>query len=281
MTEFFMCYFWFIKKTNIMIFNQIFTFLLVFFASLFNAQLDDKFYQPSKKMQPFEMKISEIIYFPVEKDTITAYISQSEIKDLKKTILFFHGAGGNVTTYQYISKPLVEAGYKVVMVDVRGYGKSTGIPSHENIKNDTQKLFDYLITKPEIKNTKIYIYGASLGSQVAAHLAKNNKEKLSGLIIDGGMSSFADVATLFAPQYAQYIEQILKGVYQSKEDLKFTQGLPKLFIYNKKDATVPFLQGQTNFANAAEPKTFLEAGNEHIQAMKDEESVVLKAISNL
>ena len=112
-------------------------------------------------------------------------------------------------------------------------------------------------------------------------LKKNNKEKLSGLIIDGGMSSFADVATLFAPQYAQYIEQILKGVYQSKEDLKFTQGLPKLFIYNKKDATVPFLQGQTNFANAAEPKTFLEAGNEHIQAMKDEESVVLKAISNL
>ncbi|SUX47953.1 alpha/beta fold hydrolase [Chryseobacterium indoltheticum] len=52
-----------------------------------------------------------------------------------------------------------------------------------------------------MKNTKIIIYGASLGSQISAHLARVNKDKISGLVIDGGMSSFADIAAVFAPQF--------------------------------------------------------------------------------
>lgn len=256
--------------------------LIALFAFNFSqAQMDDKFYQPWKEMKPFEMKISENISFPVEKDTITAYFAEPSVKSNNKTILFFHGAGGNVTTYQYITKPLVDAGYQVVMIDVRGYGKSTGKPTHTNVAADSQQLFDFLMTKPEIKNTKVYIYGASLGSQIAAHLAKDNKTKLSGLIIDGGMSSFADIASKFAPQFKSFIESSLAGVYTAKEDLKATEGLPKLFIYTKKDSTVPFSQGETNFAYAAEPKVFLEAGNEHIQAMKDETTKVLEAIGKL
>lgn len=264
-----------------MIFNKLFTFLLLLFISMTKAQMDDKFYQPSKKMQPFETKISETISFPVEKDTITAYISKPEKKNLNKTILFFHGAAGNVTTYQYITKPLVEAGFQVVMIDVRGYGKSTGTPTHDNIKKDSQQLFDFLMKRKDIASTKVYIYGASLGSQISAHLARENKSKLSGLIIEGGMSSFADVAALFAPQYANFIEQMLKGVYQSKEDLKFTEGLPKLFIYSKKDTLIPFSQGETNFANASEPKLFLETNTEHIQGLKDQTDLVLKSIISL
>lgn len=245
------------------------------------AQLDDKFYQPHKEMRPFEMKISENIIFPVEQDTITAYIAKPTTNNNNKTILFFHGAAGNVTTYQYITKPLVENGYQVVMVDVRGYGKSTGVPTHTNVAEDTQKIFDFLMTKSDIKNTKVYIYGASLGTQISAHLAKNNKSKISGLIIDGGMSSFTDIAVKFAPQYAVMIQNMLKDIYSAKEDLKATEGLPKLFIYTKKDSTVPFSQGEENFTNAAEPKVFLEAGNEHIQAMKDETAKVLEAIGEL
>lgn len=79
---------------------------------------------------------------------------------------------GNVTTYQYITKPLVDAGFQVVMIDFRGYGKSTGKPTHLNVAADGQMLFDKFINRPDIKNTKVYIYGASLGSQIATHLAK-------------------------------------------------------------------------------------------------------------
>jgi len=258
-----------------------FTSFCLLLGQLFLAQMDDRFYQPSKAMRPFEMKISESLQFPVEQDTITAFISKPETKKIAKTILFFHGAAGNVTTYQYITKPLVEAGYQVVMIDFRGYGNSTGKPTHINVASDGQKLFDELLKRDDIKNTKIYIYGASLGSQIATHLAKDNLKKVSGLIIDGGMSSFADIAAKFAPQYKDFIQQMLSGVYKAKEDIKATEGLPKLFIYSKNDQTIPFEQGQEMYNNAASPKQFLEYSTDHLEAMKTNTDEVLKAIEKL
>ncbi len=73
---------------------------------------------------------------------------------------------------------MVEDGFQVVMVDVRGYGNSTGKPTHLNVAEDGQKMFNYLLTRSDIKNTKIYIYGASLGSEIATHLAKENQAKI-------------------------------------------------------------------------------------------------------
>lgn len=262
--------------------TKLFFSVIFIFSTLFcNAQLDDKFYEPNKEMKPLEFSNTEFISLPVENDTITAVFLKPKNKNPKKTIFFFHGANGNVSTYQYITKPLVESGFQVVMVDFRGYGKSTGKPTHLNVASDGQKFFDFLMNKSEIKNTKVYIYGASLGSQIATHIARTNKDKISGLIIDGGMSSFADVAVVFAPQYKDFINQMLKDVYSAKEDVKFTEGLPKLFIYSKNDSTIPFSQGEEVFKNASEPKIFLENTAEHIQGLKDEPKEILKAINNL
>lgn len=243
--------------------------------------MDDKFYQPKKEMTPLEFKNIENINLPVESDTITAVILKPESKSIKKTILFFHGAGGNISTYQFMTKPLVESGFQVIMVDVRGYGKSTGKPTHVNVASDGQKMFDYLLKRKDISNTKIYLFGASLGSQIATHLAKDNQSKISGLILDGGMSSFTDIAIHFKPEMKDIIEKYLISPYSAKEDVKSLQGLPKLFIYSKGDTTVPFEHGQVIYNNAPEPKQFLEYSGEHLQAMIVEPSQIIKAIEKL
>lgn len=263
-------------KTSV--FFSLFLILLSFFSK---AQMDDKFYQPKKEMTPLEFKNIENINLPVESDTITAVILKPESKSIKKTILFFHGAGGNISTYQFMTKPLVKSGFQVVMVDVRGYGKSTGKPTHVNVASDGQKMFDYLLKRKDISNTKIYLYGASLGSQTATHLAKDNQLKISGLILDGGMSSFTDIAIHFKPEMKDVIEKYLISPYSAKEDVKSLQGLPKLFIYSKGDTTVPFEHGQVIYNNAPEPKQFLEYSGEHLQAMIVEPSQIIKAIEKL
>ena len=255
--------------------------LFLFIIGFSNAQMDSKFYQPSKEMKPFEMKISETIAFPVEKDTITAYIAKPINKKIQKTIVFFHGANGNVTTYQKITKPLVEAGYQVVMVDVRGYGKSTGIPTHLDVQTDAQTLFDALIQRDDIKNTKKYIYGASLGTQIAANLAKNNVTKISGLILDSPMASFTDIAMAYAPGYKDMIKQMLVSPYSAKTDLKDLNTLPKLIIRSDKDESFFFEQGKVVFDNASEPKKMLEVSGGHIGGMTSDKQEVLKAINAL
>lgn len=263
-------------KTSL--FFSLFLVLVSFFSK---AQMDDKFYQPKKEMKTLEFKNIENISLPVESDTITAVVLKPESRQIKKTILFFHGAGGNISTYQFMTKPLVEAGFQVVMIDMRGYGKSTGKPTHLNVAADGQKMFDYLLLRKDISNTKIYVYGASLGSQIATHLAKDNLSKISGLILEGGMSSFTDIAIFFKPEYKEVIEKFVVSPYSAKEDVKSLVGLPKLFIYSKNDKTVPFEHGQLIYNNAPEPKQFLEYKADHLEAISSEKDQVLKAIEKL
>lgn len=257
------------------------TFLFIILTQFFYAQIDDKFYQPSKELKPIENLKYEEISYPVDKDTITAIVLKPNSVKPKATVLFFHGAAGNVSTYTFMTKPLVEAGFQVIMVDFRGYGKSTGKPTHLNVAEDGQKFFNYITTRNDVKNTKIIIYGASLGSQISTHLAKNNKAKISGLVIDGGMSSFADIAAVFAPQFKDALAKMLASVYSAKEDIKATEGLPKLFIYSKNDKTVPFSQGEEVYKNAPEPKQFFEFTVDHLSAMTEKPNDVVKAVEAL
>lgn len=260
----------------------LFTLVIALFSNLYKGQMDDKFYQPSKDMKALEFKNVQNISLPVDKkDTITAILLKPNQPEIKKTILFFHGANGNVTTYQYIVKPLVDSGFQVVMVDFRGYGKSTGRPTHLNVAKDGQKMLDYLLSRTDIKNTKIYIYGASLGSQIATHLAKENQTKISGLIIDCGMASFTDIAVYFSPDNKEMIEKYVVSPYSAKEDIKSLKDLPKLFIYSKGDSTVPFFHGQIIYQNAPIPKQFIEYSGEHLQAMVLDRDQVIKAIETL
>ncbi|AQW93403.1 alpha/beta hydrolase [Elizabethkingia anophelis] len=260
---------------------NIFSALFLFLLSFAHTQMDDKFYQPGKKLKPLEFSKVEYIAVPVEQDTITAYVVKPETKKIKKTIFFFHGAGGNVTTYQYITKPLVDAGFQVVMVDFRGYGKSTGKPTHLNVAADGQMLFDQFINRPDIKNTKIYLYGASLGSQIATHLAKDNVNKISGLILDSPMASFTDIAAFYAPQYKDMILKGMVSPYSAKEDIKGLGKLPKIIIHSKEDKEVPYEQGKLVFDNATEPKQFIESSGAHLGGMQNNSAEILKAIQSL
>ena len=261
--------------------KSLLTSLFLFVITIANAQMDDKFYQPSKTMKPWEFtQAVETISFPVESDTITAYVVKPTQKQNGKTIVFFHGAGGNVSTYQYITKPLVESGYQVFMVDVRGYGKSTGKPTHLNVAEDSQKLFDSILMRNDVKNTKIYIYGASLGTQVSTLLAKNNSTKLAGLILDGPMESFTEIAIHFAPQYADMIRNYIHSPYSAGKDLSEVT-IPKLIITTKDDQTVPYVQQSKVYEIAAEPKKRFESTGDHLQGLVNDRDALLKAINNL
>lgn len=259
-----------------------FSLIITLFSNFSKAQMDDKFYQPSKEMKVLDFdKIENISLAVDKKDTITAVLLKPNQSEIKKTILFFHGANGNVTTYQYITKPLVDNGFQVVMVDFRGYGKSTGKPTHLNVAKDGQKMLDYLLSREDIKNTKLYVYGASLGSQIATHLAKENQSRISGLIIDGGMASFTDIAMHYAPEQKEMIEKYLYSPYSAKEDIKALKDMPKLLLYSKGDTSVPFFHGQMIYQNAAMPKQFIEYSGEHLQAMVLNKDQIIQAIEKL
>lgn len=242
------------------------------------AQMEDKFYQPGKKFTPIEGLNYTDFKIPVENDTISGIFLKPKSAAIA-TVLFFHGSGGNVSTYIFMTKPLVEAGYQVLMVDFRGYGKSTGTPNHNNIADDGQKFLDYALALKEVKAKPVILYGASMGSQVATHLAKNNQKVISGLVLDGCISSFNDVAIKFAPQYESYLKTV-PFPYSAKEDIK-TVIIPKLFIHSKGDQMIPIAEGKLVYDNAPDPKNFIEYDGDHLEGMVKDKDPILKAINDL
>lgn len=256
--------------------------LLLITLSFFNAhgQSDEQFYKPSKTLTPLEFTNTEEITLPVANDTITAVLVKPTGKP-KATILFFHGTGGNISTYQFMISPLVQDQFQVVAVDFRGYGKSTGKPTHLNIAQDGQVFFDTVLQHNAVKNTAIILYGASMGTQIATLLARNNEMKIKALVLDGALSSFTDIAAYYAPQYREIIEKTYVSPYAAKEDVKSLSNIQKLFIHSREDKEIPYDQGMTVFNNAPEPKQFLEYKGTHLMAIVNEQQKVLNALNSL
>jgi len=261
--------------------TKLLLFVLLITKVLFvNAQMDEKFYFPSKVLQPIAWTNVEDLQFPVENDTINAIVLKPNQKPIG-TIFYFHGAGGNVTSYAPLLTNLLNNNFQIVLVDFRGYGKSTGKPMHKNIAEDGEKIFNYLSNKTGIKETKKIIYGASIGTQIAAHLAKNHQEEISGLVLEGAMMSFGDIAAVYAPEYKSYLENSFVSPYSAKEDIKLITKIPKLFIHSKEDKDVPFIQGMTVFNNGSEPKEFIEFSGEHLYALKYEGAKILASLNKM
>jgi len=246
-----------------------------------SAQFDNRFYFPSKEWNKIENLKYEDLYFEIDAISLNAIFLKPESTP-KATILYYHGAGGNISTYIDVIKPLVKAGYQVFMLDFRGYGKSTGTPTHINIAKDAQIAFDKIIEREEIKKLPIIIYGASMGTQIATKLAKDNQSKIAGLILDGTISSFTDMALLSAPDKQKpTIELYVTSPYSAKNDIKEIKNLPKLFIHSKEDKSVPFSQGETVYNSASEPKEMWIYSGEHLESAIIYSETFIQKINNL
>lgn len=99
----------------------------------------------------------------------------------------FHGNAGNIGHRIPIAKVLTKAlKCNVFMLEYRGYGLSTGTPDEKGLNIDSQTALDYIRNRAETRDTKIVVYGQSLGGAVAINLVARNLEKdvISGLILE-------------------------------------------------------------------------------------------------
>jgi pimeloyl-ACP methyl ester carboxylesterase len=95
----------------------------------------------------------------------------------KGLILYFHGNAGNLKRWGSYAVDFTKLGYDILMVDYRGYGKSNGKPTEEDLYTDAFTVWNW--SKVNAPHDKIIIYGRSLGSAVASKLAtKTNPDLL-------------------------------------------------------------------------------------------------------
>jgi pimeloyl-ACP methyl ester carboxylesterase len=110
-------------------------------------------------------------------------------------ILYCHGRAKHMDNYWNRAKLLANIGgkyhYGVLMIDYRGYGKSEGTPTEENMYADVDAALKWLKSKG-VTNERLVIYGYSLGTAPACQISANTYTlKPSKLILEAPFASAA------------------------------------------------------------------------------------------
>ncbi|TAL43055.1 MAG: alpha/beta fold hydrolase [Chitinophagaceae bacterium] len=110
-------------------------------------------------------------------------------------ILYFHGNTRSIKGWARYAKDFYRYNYDVVLVDYRGFGKSTGKRSEKEMLTDMQVVYNKLIEQyPE---DQLIVYGRSMGSGFATKLASDNNPRY--LILDAPYYNFKKVVERFLP----------------------------------------------------------------------------------
>lgn len=102
-----------------------------------------------------------------------------ESGDSKKVIVLIHGLGASAERWEFVI-PLFEKNFRVIVPDLIGFGYS----DKPSVDYTMEFFADFLLNfLNEIKVSKLNLIGSSLGGQIAAEFACNNKEMIKKLVL--------------------------------------------------------------------------------------------------
>ena len=179
--------------------------------------------------------------------------------DSAPTILFFHGNGEIVADYDEMGRIYNEMGLNFIVVDYRGYGRSTGSPTVTNMMRDAHVIFEWVQNKMTESGLKgsFMVMGRSLGSASALELAAHYPNRMDGLIIESGFSHVIPLLELLGIRVEDLGIKEEEGSRNIDKIKSFHK--PALINHAEYDHIIPFSQGQDLYeASPAEEKRMLK-----------------------
>ena len=177
------------------------------------------------------------------------------------TVLYLHGNFRNISYNLENALRYRALGSNLLLVDYRGYGKSTGgKPSEAKVYEDAEAAWQYLVKQRGVKPQQLFIYGHSLGGAVAIDLALRHPEA-AGLIAESTFTSMQAMGELkydFLPAGL-----LLNQRFESLQKIAQLK-IPLLLVHGTWDQKVPVGMAQQLFEAAPQPKTLVMIeGGEH------------------
>ena len=151
----------------------------------------------------------------------------------KGVVLYLKGNSQSIKGWGKFAVDFTRHNYNVVMVDYRGFGKSTGRRSQKHIKRDLQVVYNKI--KEQTTEDRIILYGRSLGSGFAAKLASTNNPKM--LILESPYYSLTKVTARYAPFMP--LSLLMKYPLPTYKWLKYVQ-CPIHILHGTHDKLIPY-----------------------------------------
>ncbi len=239
------------------------------------------FFYPTKEiyfsLDKNKIPHEEVVIDTYDRKKLYGYLLYSPLTKTKKTTIFFTGNGGNVSNwYGYSVEMQKHVPVNVLIVDYRGYGKSTGIPDIKNSIKDTETIYDYLINRG-CKPEDISAYGSSLGAPFALELALHRK--LKGIVIQSSFTTLKSLSKKLYPWMPEFI--IMNDLLNCETLIKKVQ-CPIFITHGELDDIIPVSNSYRLYELANEPKKlFIVKGAKHHDFDKHLDKEFFNALKNL
>ncbi|HEY8874087.1 MAG TPA: alpha/beta hydrolase [Stellaceae bacterium] len=168
--------------------------------------------------------------------------------DGRPVIFYLHGNGGNIGYRGDRMRRFAREGYGVLMLEYRGYGGNPGTPTEAGLYDDARAGLEFL-QREGITADRLVLYGESLGSGVAVHLAA--RRPVAALILESPFTSVAAVAQYHYPYVPAAL--MIWDRYDSLSRIGRVSA-PILILRGERDAVVPAPFSEALFDAAPEPK---------------------------
>jgi abhydrolase domain-containing protein 12 len=182
--------------------------------------------------------------------------------------LYLHGNGGTRGAHHRVQlyKVLSKLSFHVVTIDYRGYGDSSGVPTEDGVVADA--YFTYKWLRKRSGNSKIFIWGHSLGTGITTKLAKklcDEGDHPSGIVLEAPFNNIQEAAKhyplLFPYRMLPWFEWVFvdgireHGLYFSSDENILSVTPHIMILHAEDDYVVPFDLGKKLYHRARDTRS--------------------------
>jgi uncharacterized protein len=211
-----------------------------------------------------EIPDKEAIRIPVGKKTVLqGWLLKKDLAGLP-TVFYFGGNAEEVSVNLADFSTRLSA--NAVMVNYRGYGRSSGSPTEDRLKADALAIFDHMAAQYHLDPARCAAWGRSLGSSMAAYLAL--ERGLGKLILTCPFDSIQAVAGAYYPSWL--VNLVLEDRHRT---IDFAHRITSqtLVLVAPEDEVIPFRYTQHLYDSLTCPKQLVPvhgAGHNTISAFE-------------
>jgi fermentation-respiration switch protein FrsA (DUF1100 family) len=254
--------------------------------------LNNRFYQPNQTLyktpDQYNLHYEEVFFKSKDGTKLHGWFIPA-VGDAVGTVIHFHGNFGNLSYYfnQICWFPLNN--FNVFTFDYRGYGQSKGAPSRHGIYEDSVSAIEYIMSKPTITPSNVYIFGQSLGGVNAiVAIAKNDFPEIRAIAIEGAFYSYrAEARDMMGSTVQKKIGNIpclslqtwlisffsVTNSYSPDEFIDQVSPIPILLIHCTQDSLVSYHHSEWLYEKAKEPKyLWIISVCSHLQVFTDKKT---------
>jgi uncharacterized protein len=168
---------------------------------------------------------------------------QLKLPNPKGVVFFLHGNSGNLDSWFINTEIYRQNNMDLVMLDYRGFGKSTGqIESEAQLRADVRAVYNQIA--PQYLAKKLVVYGRSLGTGLAAGLAADLYKEQTIVDMTVLVSPYISMAALTQEIYPFVPQALLRYPLRTDQVVDKSKN-PLLLIHGEQDTFIPPSHSQT------------------------------------